>query len=267
VSVGDERILLKRIHTLTLVVLAVPAVALGQSANIDYGDGFGTPDQTYAAAGLPGVWNNLLGLPDVPEPLVGLDGQPIAAMVTQDYSLGVFCIDDPETIGNDQTLMDDFLGGRADIVVTLLFEDLENGPYEVITYAWGPASPEQYTSVCLDDDWAHGQVVGGPWPGQLEQGVTHAVHAAEVTDGTLRIQFVGAFWWSDCCVNGVQLAYLAPPPGDLNGDGCVDQVDLGILWADWGCTGGECPGDCDHDGDTDHADLGILLAHWGEGGP
>jgi hypothetical protein len=56
-------------------------------------------------------------------------------------------------------------------------------------------------------------------------------------------------------------------PGDLNCDDCVDQADLGILLADWGCTGGDCPGDCDNDGDTDHSDLGILLAHWGEGCP
>ncbi|HUU84687.1 MAG TPA: hypothetical protein VM243_14400 [Phycisphaerae bacterium] len=259
--------MLKRIHILTIVALAAPALVLGQSVNIDYGDGFGTPDETYAAAGLSGVWNTLLGPPDVPEALVGLDGEPIGATVTQDCSLGVFFIDDPETVGADQALMDDFLLGRGDIVVTLLFEGLENGPYEVITYAWGPASPEQYSAVWLDDDWEEGQVVGGPWPGGFEQGVTHAVHAAEVTDGTLRIQFVGAFWWSDCCVNGVQLAYLAPPPGDLNGDGCVDQADLGILLADWGCTGGDCPGDCDGDGDTDQGDLGILLAHWGEGCP
>ena len=63
--------------------------------------------------------------------------------------------------------------------------------------------------------------------------------------------------------------YLPPlgQEGDLNGDGCVDQVDLGILLADWGCTGGDCPGDCDGDGDTDHSDLGVLLAHWGEGCP
>jgi hypothetical protein len=56
-------------------------------------------------------------------------------------------------------------------------------------------------------------------------------------------------------------------PGDLNDDGCVDQADLGILLADWGCTGGSCPGDADADGDTDQADLGILLAHWSEGCP
>jgi len=54
-----------------------------------------------------------------------------------------------------------------------------------------------------------------------------------------------------------------PPAGDLDGDGCVGHPDLGILLADWNCTGGDCPGDCDGDGDTDHADLGILLADWG----
>ena len=58
-----------------------------------------------------------------------------------------------------------------------------------------------------------------------------------------------------------------PIPGDLNGDGCVDQADLGILLTDWGCKDRECLGDCDNDGDTDQSDLGILLTHWGEGCP
>ena len=52
--------------------------------------------------------------------------------------------------------------------------------------------------------------------------------------------------------------------GDLNGDGCVDQRDLGILLAYYGWGDG---GDIDGDGDTDQSDLGILLAHWGEGCP
>jgi len=56
---------------------------------------------------------------------------------------------------------------------------------------------------------------------------------------------------------------IATCQGDLDGDCDTDQADLGILLADWGCTGGDCPGDCDFDGDTDHSDLGILLAHWG----
>ncbi len=50
--------------------------------------------------------------------------------------------------------------------------------------------------------------------------------------------------------------------GDLDGDNDTDQADLGILLADWGCSGGDCPGDLDGDGDTDQSDLGVLLADW-----
>jgi len=60
--------------------------------------------------------------------------------------------------------------------------------------------------------------------------------------------------------------YIPGVAGDLNGDGCVDQADLGILLADWNCTSG-CVGDLDGDDDTDQADLGILLANWGVGCP
>jgi hypothetical protein len=44
---------------------------------------------------------------------------------------------------------------------------------------------------------------------------------------------------------------------DLNGDGQIDQADLGILIAAYGLTGG---GDMDGDGDTDQGDLGLWLA-------
>jgi hypothetical protein len=80
-----------------------------------------------------------------------------------------------------------------------------------------------------------------------------------VTDGSW--QYCG---WN---IDDVEIWAIAAIPGDLNGDGCVYQEDLGILLADWGCSGGDCPGDCDADGDTDQADLGVLLAHWGEGCP
>ncbi len=50
--------------------------------------------------------------------------------------------------------------------------------------------------------------------------------------------------------------------GDLDGDGDVDQLDLGILLAAYLINGN---GDLDGDGDTDQADLGILLANYGRG--
>ena len=49
-------------------------------------------------------------------------------------------------------------------------------------------------------------------------------------------------------------------PGDLDGDGDVDQADLGALLAAYLQNAG---GDIDGDGDTDQADLGILLANFG----
>lgn len=52
-------------------------------------------------------------------------------------------------------------------------------------------------------------------------------------------------------------------PGDLDGDGDVDVTDLGMLLADFGCTGGGCSGDVNGDGNTDIADLGLLLANYG----
>ena len=55
-----------------------------------------------------------------------------------------------------------------------------------------------------------------------------------------------------------------PVPGDLNGDGCVDQADLGILLGAYGAGAG---GDLDGDGDTDQADLGVLLGNYGNGCP
>ncbi|MFG0253181.1 MAG: hypothetical protein ACF8NJ_09940, partial [Phycisphaerales bacterium JB038] len=58
------------------------------------------------------------------------------------------------------------------------------------------------------------------------------------------------------------LAFLNSTPGDIDGDGDVDQSDLGLLLLAFGIDDG---GDLDHDGDTDQADLGILLINYGLG--
>jgi hypothetical protein len=54
-------------------------------------------------------------------------------------------------------------------------------------------------------------------------------------------------------------------PGDLDGDGDTDQSDLGIFFANFGCSLDVplCIGDLDYDGDTDQVDLGILLSGFG----
>lgn len=48
--------------------------------------------------------------------------------------------------------------------------------------------------------------------------------------------------------------------GDVNCDGQVNGIDLGVLLALWGGSG---QGDIDHNGNTDGGDLALLLANWG----
>jgi hypothetical protein len=56
-----------------------------------------------------------------------------------------------------------------------------------------------------------------------------------------------------------------PIPGDLNGDGSVNGVDLAALLGTWGpCGGGgDCIGDIDLDGLVGGTDLAIMLGNWG----
>jgi hypothetical protein len=55
-------------------------------------------------------------------------------------------------------------------------------------------------------------------------------------------------------------------PSDLNDDGDVDGIDLGILLSEWGiCPGcrADITGDGEVDGTVDGGDLGLLLSSWG----
>ena len=55
-----------------------------------------------------------------------------------------------------------------------------------------------------------------------------------------------------------------PIPGDLNGDGSVNGVDLAALLGNWGpCDDGDCIGDVDLDGLIGGTDLAIMLGNWG----
>ncbi|MCA9285392.1 MAG: hypothetical protein KDA22_09270 [Phycisphaerales bacterium] len=64
----------------------------------------------------------------------------------------------------------------------------------------------------------------------------------------------GGFW-------GPELVTIVPCPGDLDADGNVGPIDLGLLLAAWA---GDGAADLDADGIVGAADLGLLLAAWGE---
>jgi hypothetical protein len=58
--------------------------------------------------------------------------------------------------------------------------------------------------------------------------------------------------------------YLRCIDGDLNGDGVVNVIDLGILNSNWGKSGSNLSGDINGEGVVNVQDLGILLSNWGK---
>ena len=127
----------------------------------------------------------------------------------------------------------------------------DDGDNWVVVEVIGPATPAH--------DWVeHSFQVGAFVPPTAF--VKVRFEASDLNDGSVVEAGIDAFSVS---------AYDCEPVcvGDLDGDDDTDQQDLGVLLADWGCSGGDCAGDADGDGDTDQQDLGILLADWGCGVP
>ena len=55
--------------------------------------------------------------------------------------------------------------------------------------------------------------------------------------------------------------------GDINNDGVIDNLDLGVLLAQWNSANATFSADLNGDRRVDDLDLGLLLAHWGNTGP
>jgi hypothetical protein len=75
-----------------------------------------------------------------------------------------------------------------------------------------------------------------------------------------------AIAWDEICVAevgflgcGGACGNVGTQPADLNGDGAVNGLDLGILLAQWGGAG---PADLNGDGVVNGLDLGLLLSNW-----
>jgi len=71
--------------------------------------------------------------------------------------------------------------------------------------------------------------------------------------------------YADANSNGIpDSCEVDPCPGDITGGGFVDAIDLSILLAFWGSTGGgEFDADVNNDGIVEGADLTIVLTGWG----
>jgi V8-like Glu-specific endopeptidase len=66
-----------------------------------------------------------------------------------------------------------------------------------------------------------------------------------------------SYWDSFCATRATSTCYARP--GDLNGDGVVNGVDLGTLLGGWSGSAGDLNGD----GIVNAADLAVLLGNWG----
>lgn len=97
---------------------------------------------------------------------------------------------------------------------------------------------------------------------EIDGGET-AFGCAVATDG--RSVAIGAPAAGDGASGKVRALTPTPDPRtpDLNGDGWVNGIDLGLLLGAYGSTGNALPEDLNRDGVVDSDDLGMLLAAWG----
>jgi len=172
-------------RTLTIVVIlggALGGSASAQSLNVNFGPAGTAPSPTYAAAGLPGVWNNIEGTEGHPYWLVGLDGNPTNVELNQIGAWGLLSAFDPSVSGDDAALLDHALVTYAPPgdEVCLIIDGLEPGRYEVIIYAWMPNAPTVLSRVRQDLSMTTYDV-GGAWPGGHVEGITYARHVLDLT--------------------------------------------------------------------------------------
>ena len=207
-------------HWIFVVCLFLATPALGQSLNIDFGESDNHPLPTYAAAGLPGVWNSFPALHGTSENhLLGLDGQPTGARLLQLGGFENLNEHDPSISREDALLMDDFLVTyNATLESCIFFDDLEPGEYEVLVYARMPDSRvKSYTSVDQEVGFPHYEV-GGDWPGGHQELVSFSRHFVTVgPDGNLDLHsgiVPGANPLLGAALNGIQLILGDPIFGD-----------------------------------------------------
>jgi hypothetical protein len=203
---------MKRVSFLAVaVVAALPLVALGQSFNIDHGDGFGTPSDAYgAAAAQPGSWNNV-SFTDFAVPLNDLSGAATGVTATVGGPIAPFSFDNPGTAGDDHALMDDLFDvGGAGGAGSVTISGLAAGTYDVYTYAWAPDSAAFITNVTVGGTTLSS---GGAWPGVHASGTTHTEHTVAVAGGTdLVINVATSSGFGS--LNGVQV--VVPEPASLS---------------------------------------------------
>jgi hypothetical protein len=217
-----------RIMTLGLAIALCASNAQAQRFNIDfdypYADpsaGGGAPSSSFgAAAGQAGFWNAIplsWSYPWDLQDLTGADTGVDLAVAASDSISGQAAYN-PLVTGDYALLLSDArqvgytMPGGYQIYT---FSGLENGPYQVYTYAAPPYGGTSATPVeVLGSTSQNPQVVTGPIPADsFALGITHSLHDVLVTDGTLVVNITmppgveGGGW-----IAGIQ---IVPEPAAL----------------------------------------------------
>lgn len=205
---------------LTVVMLASTSSVAAQSINIDFHNASGTPSSGYAAGGLAGVWNPLIVAQGLPQSLVGLNGEPVAATLTQVGATGAVSTPFQTTVGDDSALLRDYIFSPGPMI-TIDIVGLLPGDYQVLTYALGRQDFPHSSDIWVNDDLSTMQTISGIWQGMVLAGSSHALHNVRVADGHLRIQLDND---DDPIVNGLQLVAVPGP-----GAACAALCVLGVV--------------------------------------
>ena len=225
-----------RLHSMAMLfacVCSLSASAMAQSLNLRFGTAATTPSATYAAAGLPGVWNAYEVTPGYAhQPLVNLQGQSIAAVFYQYGNSTMLSFNNPLTSGDDEKLMDSMMLSTNNPVDGCFWVDgLWLGPYEVTIYAMTPNDPARMNRTRVDNGSPGPVMVGGTWQGQHQSLVTYARFNVTTTDGVIAFHdgLYGGVLQSG--MNGVQIKFLGACPGAMtyctpktNALGCVPAI-------------------------------------------
>ena len=240
------------------------ASAGAQSINIDFGGDAGTPSDSYPGVGGAGRWNAIESVTGVAQPLVDIAGQPTGATISSLFQFDLMSgtIDDPNTTGETAALIDDFLFGLGDVVVAFQIKGLAPGEYKVVAYGWLP--PQEFvlfntTCIWVSEDFSPSSSSGlrcteGPWPGDLQEGVTHSVGRVSTASGRLVFEYAGSFAGSSGAFNGLQLRRTGTFVAcrcDEDGDGVSNVFDLLAYLNGWFAGNADFNGD----GGTDVFDL------------
>ncbi|MEK6676099.1 MAG: hypothetical protein AABZ47_10655 [Planctomycetota bacterium] len=205
---------------LVAVLAYSTSIASAQSFNIDVGQVGSGPAPTYAAAVSAGIWNvvraeHVTPFTSGPHPsdymLVDINGNPTGVGLHQYGGMDEVNASDPNLSGDNARLLNDYLATHsASLESCAYLNGLQNGWYEVTTYAWMPNQPSIMQKVRFD--FHPGDTfVGGSWPGQHTQGITYARNIIQVTSGNIGLHVgvpsggntaIGAAW------NGLQIRPL-----------------------------------------------------------